>query len=193
MMRIIIALNILSSLCILTFAEPEADPDIVVKIAQIVGSGVQENKRAENDVESDPPEEAGPTEAPVKECLPPWEIIGDGCYMFLTADSNLTWSSARGNCSNYGGDLAVLNTDEKQYAMWQHLFGLSTDRNNWVGATNATGEWLWVDNSPVTTVFLGYAGDCLNMYAYKYPLPSSPGNYTSLPCDGSVSSYICEL
>ncbi|KAI2668912.1 CD209 antigen [Labeo rohita] len=58
---------------------------------------------------------------------------------FISTSSELkSWSDSRQYCRDHGGDLVIINTEEKQESVW---IGLSD--------TEDEGNMKWVDNSPL--------------------------------------------
>lgn len=57
-------------------------------------------------------------------CLPGWILFNSVCYFFPTESSlgYKTWPKAREFCQMYGGDLAVINSTEKEVGD-RHLNG----------------------------------------------------------------------
>jgi len=168
-MNIIICLNLLCSLCPLAFGAPEAiaDPDIIIKVEQIVGSsdlmkdnggGLSDDGAAGEESADDgpavteqPAEQGYTTEEPLIECPATWEGTGRGCYKFLTED----WvhrTEAEAACNAHdGAKLAVLDTEDKRAAMAEYFVGkgggfVSTDPDGYwffVGARTVGDKHLW--------------------------------------------------
>ncbi|CAL4186186.1 unnamed protein product [Meganyctiphanes norvegica] len=142
------------------------------------------------------------------ECVSPWVSIGESAGCFLFVQSSLNWDDARAYCQNEEGDLAVLNVESKRIEMVDYLedSGLKHTSSTeypkfWLGATDRSGTWLWLNGSPVTDG--GWkgnqepdddAGDDTCMYVYTKPYP--PGRYDLLfdyYCTFNVGTYfICE-
>merc|ERR1719391_307552 len=145
MKRILIVLNVLSSLSILALAGPvaEADPEVKIEVNFNIGSPDQNN---------------GPADEPAaaEECLSPWVNVGDGCYLFDITYYN--WIDAQAFCETNGGQLAVLKTETERTAMAEYMIEAkpaATWRSWWLGGNNVYGgEWLWLDGSPITSGWL---------------------------------------
>jgi len=170
-MYVIICLNLLCSLCPLAFGAPEAiaDPDIIIKVEQIVGSsdlmkdnggGLSDDGAAGEEsadegpaVTEAPTEQGYTTEAPLIECPATWEGTGQGCYKFLTgAEDWLPRTEAEAACDALdGAKLAVLDTEEKRAAMAEYFVAkggsfVSTDADGYwffVGARTIGDKHLW--------------------------------------------------
>ena len=74
---------------------------------------------------------------------------------YYCSSAPATWATARQNCINLGGDLAVINTASENAFLANGLLANSA----WVGGTdmNSEGSFRWVDNSPFsyTNWFVG--------------------------------------
>lgn len=75
-----------------------------------------------------------------------------------------SWSSAQEMCANMGGDggtavrkrLAIVNNDAEQKIIEQLLNATSTIDKAWIGASNTSGSWRWVDGTNVQYSQWGY-------------------------------------
>lgn len=75
-----------------------------------------------------------------------------------------SWSSAQEMCANMGGDggtavrkrLAIVHNDAEQKIIEQLLNATSTVDKAWIGASNTSGSWRWVDGTNVQYSQWGY-------------------------------------
>ncbi len=75
-----------------------------------------------------------------------------------------SWSSAQEMCANMGGDggtavrkrLAIVHNDAEQKIIEQLLNATSTVDKAWIGASNTSGAWKWVDGTNVQYSRWGY-------------------------------------
>lgn len=75
-----------------------------------------------------------------------------------------SWSSAQEMCANMGGDggtavrkrLAIVHNDAEQKIIEQLLNATSTVDKAWIGASNTSGSWKWLDGTNVQYSQWGY-------------------------------------
>lgn len=75
-----------------------------------------------------------------------------------------SWSGAQEMCANMGGDggtavrkrLAIVHNDAEQKIIEQLLNATSTIDKAWIGASNTSGSWRWVDGTNVQYSQWGY-------------------------------------
>lgn len=75
-----------------------------------------------------------------------------------------SWSSAQEMCANMGGDggtavrkrLAIVHNDAEQKIIEQLLNATSTIDKAWIGASNTSGSWQWLDGTNVQYSQWGY-------------------------------------
>ena len=75
-----------------------------------------------------------------------------------------SWSSAQEMCANMGGDggtavrkrLAIVHNDAEQKIIEQLLNATSTVDKAWIGASNTSGSWQWLDGTNVQYSQWGY-------------------------------------
>ena len=75
-----------------------------------------------------------------------------------------SWSGAQEMCANMGGDggtavrkrLAIVHNDAEQAIIEQLLNATSTIDKAWIGASNTSGSWQWVDGTNVQYSQWGY-------------------------------------
>ncbi|KAF6118035.1 C-type lectin domain family 4 member E [Phyllostomus discolor] len=82
----------------------------------------------------------------VKNCCPSrWVHFQSSCYFFST--NTMTWSSSVKNCSNMGGHLVVINTQEEQEFLFHEK---PKKREFYIGLTDQVtdGQWKWIDGTP---------------------------------------------
>lgn len=95
---------------------------------------------------------AGVEECPVKlQRLPYIHVYNDSCLLF--SRNEYSWTDARANCRQLGGDLVMIKDAAKNNFV---LNSLSADHWNvnqmWIGATDEVheGDWRWVDGTKVS-------------------------------------------
>ncbi|XP_050960353.1 CD209 antigen-like protein C isoform X1 [Labeo rohita] len=110
----------------------------------------------------------------------------------LFISNELNWADSRQYCRDHGGDLVIINTEEKQ----RFIFSLVEERV-WIGLSDREqeGNMKWVDNSPLNEGFwLGGEPnnqdgneDCVEL------IPSHPvlNSWNDLPCS-KMKKGICE-
>ncbi|XP_064839892.1 CD209 antigen-like protein D isoform X3 [Oncorhynchus masou masou] len=102
-------------------------------------------------------ERAGNNDCPKPmNCAEDWEYYGGKCYYF--SPDKLTWAQSRDECITRGGHLVIIGSLEEQKFLDQKIgTKISTDPEDkfWIGLTDSINEneWLWVDNSPLSTSF----------------------------------------
>ncbi|KAF4118195.1 hypothetical protein G5714_000246 [Onychostoma macrolepis] len=111
---------------------------------------------------------------------------------FFMSNELKSWSDSRQYCRDRGGDLVIINTEEKQ-----RLISSFTTESVWIGLsdTENEGNMTWVDNSPMKQGFWvegepnnhgGYE-DCIELNAAD-PILS---NWNDLSCNYTRNG-ICE-
>ena len=80
-----------------------------------------------------------------------WYAHNGQCYGVIT--SSKSWTSAKYNCRNLGGDLAKVNSLEDQTRLIRIRTG-----GFWIGGTDeaSEGTWKWADGSSMT--YTGWGG-----------------------------------
>lgn len=71
---------------------------------------------------------------------------GEKRHYYTVVKQALDWQDAKKRCEELGGYLACVETKEEHEFIGELLKGHS---NIWLGATNESGEWRWVNGSPV--------------------------------------------
>lgn len=94
-----------------------------------------------------------------------------------------SWSSAQEMCANMGGDggtavrkrLAIVHNDAEQKIIEQLLNATSTVDKAWIGASNTSGSWKWLDGTNVQ----------YSQWGYNEPLGTGTGLGAAASFDGS--------
>ncbi|XP_071552478.1 LOW QUALITY PROTEIN: uncharacterized protein [Panulirus ornatus] len=83
-------------------------------------------------------------------CSPPYEELGGHCL--LVTQGERSWHRARTHCQRQGGDLLVLQDAALMLALIHHFHSQGFGNLSfWVGGLRRdAGEWLWVDDNPIT-------------------------------------------
>ncbi|XP_029451111.1 hepatic lectin-like isoform X2 [Rhinatrema bivittatum] len=79
-------------------------------------------------------------------CGEKWVQFQNSCYYF--SSSSKTWKDARKYCMDNDADLVVVNNQEEQ----SYINKKTGSTRRWLGLhdTEKEGEWIWVDQSPLT-------------------------------------------
>ncbi|XP_051560238.1 CD209 antigen-like isoform X4 [Myxocyprinus asiaticus] len=111
---------------------------------------------------------------------------------FFISSEEKSWSDSRQYCRDHGGDLVIINTEEKQ----RYISSLVKGRV-WIGLSDIEkeGNMKWVDNSPLTKGFWDTNEpnddqgneDCVEVLSSK----SSLNNWNDFPCS-EKRKWICE-
>ncbi|XP_051560242.1 C-type lectin domain family 4 member E-like isoform X8 [Myxocyprinus asiaticus] len=111
---------------------------------------------------------------------------------FFISSEEKSWSDSRQYCRDHGGDLVIINTEEKQ----RYISSLEKGRV-WIGLSDIEkeGNMKWVDNSPLTKGFWDTNEpnddqgneDCVEVLSSK----SSLNNWNDFPCS-EKRKWICE-
>ncbi|XP_052400813.1 CD209 antigen-like protein B [Carassius gibelio] len=105
-----------------------------------------------------------------------------------------SWSDSRQYCKDHGGDLVIVNTEEKQ----RHISSFIKE-SVWMGLSDSEneGSMKWVDNSPLNqgfwssgepNSFHGTDEDCIELI----PTKDNLNNWNDLPCS-STRKWVCEI
>lgn len=142
------------------------------------------------------------TELECRLCLPGWILLNSVCYYFPT-DGSLgykTWAKAREFCQLYGGDLAAINSTEKENSTVTYLLRQLNPKFSvgfWIGLKNKVQEriWKWPDGKSLVE---GYWMDgepdvddydaCVAVYARENIFKA----WGDAQCDDRNKKWICE-
>ncbi|XP_028995989.1 CD209 antigen-like protein E [Betta splendens] len=101
-----------------------------------------------------------------KHCPVGWILLNSVCYYFsfLDMDGLKTWQKAREFCQMYGGDLAIIDSKDKENATVRHLINnqhvskTSLASGFWIGLRDLEeeGTWKWLDGKDLVE---GYWND----------------------------------
>ncbi|XP_045695672.1 C-type lectin domain family 4 member E isoform X1 [Phyllostomus hastatus] len=132
----------------------------------------------------------------VKNCCPSrWVHFQSSCYFFST--NTMTWSASVKNCSNMGGHLVVINTQEEQEFLFHEK---PKKREFYIGLTDQVtdGQWKWVDGTPFMKSLsfwdvgepnnLATVEDCVTIRDSSNPRQ----NWNDVPCFFNLFR-ICEM
>lgn len=136
-----------------------------------------------------------------KYCPAGWILVNSVCYYFPFPDHDgmKSWQKARDFCHMYGGDLAVIDSKEKENFTVNHLrfhLGRNSNMGFWFGLKDSheEGTWKWLDG---TILVEGYwnAGepndindeDCAGVY----PRENFFMAWNDVSCDATMK-WICE-
>uniref|UniRef100_A0A672FVN6 C-type lectin domain-containing protein n=1 Tax=Salarias fasciatus TaxID=181472 RepID=A0A672FVN6_SALFA len=140
-----------------------------------------------------------------RHCLPGWTYMESTCFYFAISESHSsrTWYSAQSFCKAYKADLAIINSREKQLAVFNlinnyHDPSRPRDQTGlWTGRTDQDqeGVWKWVDGTRLSE---GYwrVGEPNNQQnedcAAVYPADNPFQSWNDAPCRYSLK-WICEM
>ncbi|XP_026212317.1 CD209 antigen-like protein E [Anabas testudineus] len=137
-----------------------------------------------------------------RHCPPGWILMNSVCYYFSFSESAgfKTWKKARDFCKMHGGDLAVIDSKDKENATVKILLNnedLSKPLNGfWIGLRDfhEEGTWKWLDG---TVLVEGYWNDgepndvndedCAAVYARENFFKA----WNDVRC-GATMKWICE-
>uniref|UniRef100_A0A8C3FNF0 Asialoglycoprotein receptor 1 n=1 Tax=Chrysemys picta bellii TaxID=8478 RepID=A0A8C3FNF0_CHRPI len=77
-------------------------------------------------------------------CPRGWLRFGDSCYWF--SGKQKTWEESNLYCKAQNSHLVVINTQDEQLYIQQQTVPWYT----WIGLSNRSGRWQWVDGSVYT-------------------------------------------
>lgn len=138
-------------------------------------------------------------------CSPGWTYINSVCYFFAFSDVMIRkpWHDARQFCISQGGDLAIVDTRDKQMAISDLINSFDdtsrtiAHRGFWIGLrdTEVEGIWKWLDGR---RMFEGYWNDgepnnvgnedCAAVYPRANPFKA----WNDAPCTFELK-WICEM
>ncbi|XP_062398280.1 CD209 antigen-like protein C isoform X2 [Sardina pilchardus] len=138
-------------------------------------------------------------------CPPGWEVVNDTCYYFPISSGiqRKGWDDARADCIRQGGDLAIVDTLQKQTFIVGvlkalHSEGFSYRYGFWIGLKRKDeeqGTWHWTNGSLLGT---GYwmDGEPNDDYGYEdctasYPTVNILKSWNDAPCRHPLK-WICE-
>eukprot|EP00066_Takifugu_rubripes_P025863 XP_011615129.1 PREDICTED: asialoglycoprotein receptor 2-like [Takifugu rubripes] len=75
-------------------------------------------------------------------CALNWDPFGKSCYFF--SNVAMTWDEAQDWCTGHESHLVILSTDKE----WDFVVKHSAGTWYWVGLTDRTGKWEWVNHTP---------------------------------------------
>nr|XP_056719506.1 asialoglycoprotein receptor 1 [Euleptes europaea] len=77
-------------------------------------------------------------------CPPGWASFRTNCYWNSRAGKS--WDDAKKDCEDKDSHLVIINSYEEQLFVAQRVRPWFT----WIGLTDASGSWKWVDGTPYT-------------------------------------------
>ncbi|XP_069808703.1 asialoglycoprotein receptor 1-like isoform X2 [Dendropsophus ebraccatus] len=75
------------------------------------------------------------------QCPPGWSRNQLSCYFF--SKDGKSWEDAKKICEAQSAHMVVINTEEEQ----NFIFGIAKGKYTWIGLTDVSGEWKWVDGT----------------------------------------------
>ena len=138
-------------------------------------------------------------------CVPPFITPGtSGCY-YVDTTASVNFTAARSLCSDQGGLLVEIDSQEKQNEIFQYLDANPSFRTNysWLGATDrdVEGNWVWTTSGRPITFTNWLAGepgpgalldvqDCTEMRRVDEAWHA--GKWADTQCD-NLRQPICEI
>lgn len=117
-------------------------------------------------------------------CTNGWLRHGDSCFFLSTLRK--TWDEAQKNCSDEGGNLAVIASHSVQNFLIQN-----GNLPYWIGLRYDQSSWTWVDRRPLTQSYWSdtpYKGNCVLLKGNA----SRDKSWMRSSCT-RPTYYICEL
>ncbi|XP_056409203.1 asialoglycoprotein receptor 1-like [Hyla sarda] len=75
-------------------------------------------------------------------CPSGWSKNQLSCYLYSNEEKK-TWEDSKKTCEAKKSHLVVINTEEEQ----NFIFGITKGKYTWIGLTDVSGEWIWVDGT----------------------------------------------
>uniref|UniRef100_A0A3P8RNU6 C-type lectin domain-containing protein n=1 Tax=Amphiprion percula TaxID=161767 RepID=A0A3P8RNU6_AMPPE len=137
-----------------------------------------------------------------RHCPPGWVLMNSVCYYFPFSDSTglKTWQNSREFCQMHGGDLAVIDTKDKQNTTVNYLMShhdLSQQHvGYWIGLRDLQeeGTWKWLDGTELVEGYWrdGEPNDVGNEDCAKVVVVENFfKSWNDLSC-GASQKWICE-
>ncbi|XP_068128057.1 asialoglycoprotein receptor 1-like [Hyperolius riggenbachi] len=126
-------------------------------------------------------------------CKPGWKAFQLSCYFYSSAGKS--WTESKRTCETMNSHLVVINSEEEQ----DFLFVLTKGKYTWIGLTDVSGTWKWVDGTSEDSAIknwrpnqpdefyghgLGGGEDCAHMH--------DDGRWNDDHCSRGYS-YLCEV
>ncbi|XP_046876793.1 C-type lectin domain family 4 member G-like [Hypomesus transpacificus] len=138
------------------------------------------------------------------QCMPGWTLLNSRCYYFPFSDTipRKGWKESRDTCVAKGGDLAVVDSWQKQEEISKLILAKYTDKpirlsGFWIGLSDISseGNWTWQNGVKMTQ---GYweDGEPNDYYQLEdcvaiYPRSNFSKNWNDAPCTHPLK-WICE-
>ncbi|XP_020485823.1 CD209 antigen isoform X1 [Labrus bergylta] len=140
-----------------------------------------------------------------RHCSAGWTFMNSACYYFPFSNVlvSRSWQEARDFCKKQGGDLAVIDSQEKQLALselinkYSALAGYMALSGFWIGLRDVDeeGTWKWLDGRRLTVSFW-ITGEPNNQgnedCAATYPRSNPFFAWNDAPCNHHLK-WICEM
>ncbi|XP_041810220.1 CD209 antigen-like [Chelmon rostratus] len=136
-----------------------------------------------------------------RRCPPGWVLMNSLCYYFsfATVTGYKSWQKARDFCRMFGGDLAVIDSKDKENSTVNYLISFLTSKSNmgfWIGLKDSheEGTWKWLDGTILVEGYWneGEPNDINNEdCAGVYPRENFFKAWNDVSCD-AMMKWICE-
>ncbi|XP_073479581.1 asialoglycoprotein receptor 1-like isoform X2 [Aquarana catesbeiana] len=91
-------------------------------------------------------------------CPSGWSTFQSSCYFFPFVEK--AWSESKKFCKDKNAHLLVINTEAEQ----NFVFGISKGKYTWIGLTDVSGDWKWVDGTDYNSTPKNWAPDQPDQY-----------------------------
>ncbi|XP_062568473.1 perlucin-like [Saccostrea cucullata] len=83
--------------------------------------------------------------AELPSCSHGWIRNGSSCYTFIS-DVQMDWAEAMLFCKSLKANLVEIETESENEYLRQHLLGIGSKGNFWIGLNDilVEGEWVWM-------------------------------------------------
>ncbi|KAI5106192.1 C-type lectin domain family 4 member A-like isoform X2 [Silurus meridionalis] len=123
-----------------------------------------------------------------------WYQNGSSCYLFKT-QSRLSWRKSQEYCSEMGGYLVVIDSQEEQEYISQHInYPYDTYHGYWIGLAKKNNTWIWSTGAKVqgNGSWTKPPGNSQAGCVLSNPNKDNLNNWEVNDCS-MLNRYICEM
>ncbi|KAF7708550.1 C-type lectin domain family 1 member B isoform X2 [Silurus meridionalis] len=127
-------------------------------------------------------------------CMKYWYQNGSSCYLFKT-QSRLSWRKSQEYCSEMGGYLVVIDSQEEQEYISQHInYHYDTYHWYWIGLAKKNNTWIWSTGAKVqgNGSWTKPPGNSQAGCVLSNPNKDNLNNWEVNDCS-MLNRYICEM